>query len=362
MLRFIIMTTILFAFVTVQSGSPLFAQRPPDLPLQPEIEKLIAQLGNRDYAKREAASRELRLIGIVAKPTILKAKERSADPEIVARCERLLPAINLDFCWAKASQIIGNTPAARSLFLEMYVTESDLWYTFAEGSSNLGKQYSTRCNELLTGPTRNRLGVPAAPVDVSRYEFQEARLATLLLIGAECRKQIPNDSLLLVTQFFRQKWGGQYAKNTPPLLRKAYVTWAQEIASLPIEYDGNQKLELARKLLRSASATAGERQYALLTVARAKEKQDDELIRGFLSDETVCDTLFRKGIKTQVQLRDIALAAIIYRAGKDPMRFGFTNLQTDPELLFRPSSLGFSGIDSRIAAFKSWEEATSMSR
>lgn len=356
-------TPVAFALVWAISGSKVVAQTPIEPARQARIDGLVAQLGDQEYAAREAAGRELLSIGVDARPAMLKALQ-NPDPEIRARCRRLVPLIEAHFCWDRARRILGDSPAARREFLEMYATERELWYALAEGDADLGKKYAARCSELAAGPLTRKfpLGAPTEVVDPSRYDLREGRLATLLVIGAECRSRIPGDSLLLATRLFIRQWGGQYAKNTPPFLRKSYVTWAEEVAPLPVEYEGDKKLERARGALRSSTVPARERQYALLTVARALDKRDDELIRGFLTDDAVCDTLFSKGFRTQVRLRDVALAATIYRAGKDPIPFGFTKLKSAPDLIYRPSSLGFADDDSRAKAFRAWNGAVGMSR
>jgi len=358
------MTTATLALLVVLSGSKVAAQPLIGPARQARIDGLVVRLGDPDFATREAAERDLLSLGMHAKSTVTRALQQSPDPEIRARCKRLLSRIDFNFCWERASRILGETPAARQQFVDMYGTERDLWYALAEGNPDLGKKYADRCKELAAGPPlrQAQFRAPSDAVDLSRYELREGRLATLLVIGAEFRTQIPKDTLQLVTPLFKQKWGGQYAKNTPPVLRKSYVTWAEEIAPLPIEYEGDKKLEAARTTLRSSIVSASDRQAALLTVAQAKDKRDDDLIRAFMTDEAVCDTLFSKGVKTQVQLRDIALAATIYRTGKDPSAFGFKNLKADPELLFRPSSLGFASADERAEAFRAWQEAVGMPR
>lgn len=353
------LTAATLPLVAALAGSPAFAQPAPQPERQARIAGLIATLGDRDFAAREAAGRELLAIGREARPAVLNALYESPVPEIAARCESLLPKIDFNFCWDRVSRSLGGTPAARRQFYEMYATERSLWHAMAEGDPALGRMYAARCAELAAGPARRATppGAPAEPASSGRYDLLEGRVQTLLVIGAECRRQIPEDALGVATRLLKQKWGGQYAKDTPPALRTSYVVWAEQIGPLPIEYEGEKKLDLARAVLRSNSPTARDRQDALLTVARARDGRDDDLIRGFLADDAVCDTLFRKGVRTQVRVRDVALAATIYRAGRDPGAFGFKAVQPDPDLVFRPSSLGFAGDDARAEAFRAWADA-----
>ena len=358
------LTATTITLVAALTGSPAFAQPALEPARQARIDGLIAKLGDRDFAAREAAGRELLAIGRDARPAVLNALQESPVPEIAARCESLLPKIDFNFCWDRVSRSLGGTPEARRQFYEMYATESALWYAMAEGNPDLGKMYAARCAELAAGPARRTTlpGAPTEPMTNARYDLLEGRLQTLLVIGAECRRQIPEEALGAATRLLKQKWGGQYARDTPAALRTSYVVWAEQIGPLPIEYEGEKRLELARAVLRSNSPSTRDRQDALLTVARARDGRDDDLISGFLTDEAVCDTLFRKGVKTQVRVRDVALAATIYRAGKDPGAFGFKAVQPDPDLIFRPSSLGFAGADDRAEAFRAWTDAAGKER
>ncbi len=354
---------LLVALVTLL-GLPLQAQGPLTPADESKIKSLIQRLGDPRFRERESVSQELQNIGIAAKKFLIQAIQESPDPEVCLRCELLLPRIDFDFCWAYAAKFLGNSVVIKNQYRQIYRSEKDLWYALASQSPDLSEIYLTRCQELSNGPPidpRTRLPVERN-LDRSRYVLSEDRLASLLLIGAESRKTIPEKAFQLATKLFKRKWGGQYAKNTPPLLRNSYVIWAEELGSLPIEYVGDKKLAIARTKLRSSSVPATERQYALLTLARAKDIRDDDLIRGFLTDDAVCDTLFSKGVKTQVQMRDIALAATLYRADKDPSAFGFKNLKSDPEFIYRPSSLGFAGDDTRAEAFRTWTETAGMSR
>jgi hypothetical protein len=56
------------------------------------VAALVARLGDRDFARREAASAELRRIGAPALPA-LRAAAASRDPEVAARAETLIGQI-----------------------------------------------------------------------------------------------------------------------------------------------------------------------------------------------------------------------------------------------------------------------------
>jgi hypothetical protein len=61
-----------------------------------EIEQLIAQLGDTDWSKREAAHKQLSELGLPAKVKLEEASKNNKDLEVVWRSERLLTKINKD--------------------------------------------------------------------------------------------------------------------------------------------------------------------------------------------------------------------------------------------------------------------------
>src|SRR5947209_17821804 len=58
-----------------------------------EVTRLIRQLGNRAFTRREAASKALAAIGEPALPALRQAAHASADLEVRRRCEALILAI-----------------------------------------------------------------------------------------------------------------------------------------------------------------------------------------------------------------------------------------------------------------------------
>ena len=71
----------------------LFAVAPPPRPLPPsEVEKLVQQMGDRNYALRDQAERKLRAEGLAALPFLRKAIGHQ-DPEIRRRALRMVPGL-----------------------------------------------------------------------------------------------------------------------------------------------------------------------------------------------------------------------------------------------------------------------------
>jgi hypothetical protein len=73
-----------------------------------------------------------------------------------------------------------------------------------------------------------------------------------------------------------------------------------------------------------------------------------------LDDRTVIDTYFSNGRDIELQVRDVALAAVIHLDGQDPQTFGFADRKLDPARLYAPLSLGFEDETKRTAALRQW--------
>ncbi|MCU0983309.1 MAG: hypothetical protein MUF25_29475 [Pirellulaceae bacterium] len=115
-----------------------------------------------------------------------------------------------------------------------------------------------------------------------------------------------------------------------------------------------QTRDIARAMLADARIPVTQRQYALLALAKTKNPEDEGLIQNALQDSSPLDTLFSRGSVIKSQLRDVALAATIYRAGEDPAKFGFSYLKADPVTVYSPSSLGFKNEEERTQAVNRW--------
>jgi hypothetical protein len=66
-----------------------------DQPVPDDVKKLIEQLGDNAYAKREAAAAELKEIGKPALAALKQAISRNEDPEVVARAQALVKRIEI---------------------------------------------------------------------------------------------------------------------------------------------------------------------------------------------------------------------------------------------------------------------------
>lgn len=80
----------------------LLARETEELPPHPEVEALIRQLGDDQYARREAAGKQLEDWGDAALPYVRRATEH-ADSEIRLRAKQLVAAISLQLRTSKST-------------------------------------------------------------------------------------------------------------------------------------------------------------------------------------------------------------------------------------------------------------------
>ena len=114
----------------------------------------------------------------------------------------------------------------------------------------------------------------------------------------------------------------------------------------------------AVKILEEKNAAPYIRQYAILTVARFKDHESVPLLKTLLDDESVCYSQTdpkTKNVAFQSQVRDVALAILLYLDGQDPKDFGFKKLRTSTNMVYQPNTLGFASDELRAAAFDTWK-------
>jgi len=83
---------------------------------------------------------------------------------------------------------------------------------------------------------------------------------------------------------------------------------------------------------------------------------DEALMSRFLDDASPLGVYLSGGKVIKAELRDVALAAIIRRAGADPREYGFQYIKPGATFLYSPATLGFIDLPERQAAFAKWAE------
>ena len=316
-------------------------------------EQLVGQLGDAGYQQRERASQQLLEIGLEAKAT-LDDGMRHPDAEIAFRCRRLWDEVRFLAGWQQVSLIVGDSPTARALYDKMFLADPDLWYELAESPGPLDGLFPERRAQLEQAVKQAQ--VPAV--------ILEGTLANAFYFGLLARQTKPQQELDSVDDLLRVGPCRQALKDNEAL-GDLWDLWAKATGSDgpaldrllgALQNKRPQARDIALDMLAEERIPAGQRQYALLTLAKFKNPADDEVIQKWLNDSSPLDTLFSRGTVVKSQLRDVALAATIYRAGQDPGAFGFGYAKPDPNTLYSPSTLGFKNEEERAQAVKNWTD------
>jgi hypothetical protein len=325
---------------------------------RPTAEQLVRQLGDASFEQRERASRQLLEIGLEAR-AVLDDGMRHPDAEIAFRCRRLWDEVRLLAGWQQVSQIVGDSPAARALYDKMFLADPAFWYELAENPGPLDELFPER---------RAQLEQAAKQPSVATV-ILEGTLANTFYFGLLAKRAKPRQEIESVDDLLRIGRCRQVLKNNQELgdlwdlWAKATDMWANATESdgpaldrllAALQNKRPEARDIARDMLTNQRIPAGQRQYALLAVAKMQNPADDALLQMTLDDTSPLDILFTRGVVIKSQLRDVALAAAIYRAGQDPREFGFDYAKSDPNTLYSPSTLGFKNEEERARAVKKW--------
>ncbi len=176
------------------SPAPAPAPRPVEDPAAP----LVKQLGSADFAEREAAQKDLRKLGLKAEGA-LKAGLKSDDPEIRARCAKLLAEVRKDALdalvkgfdpaadnpsdhpvWKRFVAIAGDSRASRELFARIIANKK--WIqTLDNAEANptaAGHVYRVGIAEMFRDFDKDPAKSPQWPCD------RPEEVAYLLLLGS----------------------------------------------------------------------------------------------------------------------------------------------------------------------------------
>ena len=351
----------LYAGETANSVSPI------------EMDKLVQQLGDESFVRRERATQALSESGVAARRSLL-AGIQGTQPEIRWRCARLWKAVqDLDFQeranaflneldannshefpgWARYRAVLGSSRDARELFLAMQQADPVLWAELdgeAAPSQALFSYRAAQLQMLLRDPAQ-------------RNGIASGSAATILFLAVENRQNTPPGATATVNAMLELSLVQDMLKQYPSF-RELWVMWRATIIDDRPVYERlmtalrnnlkDEAQDAARTLLTAQDVPAIQKQYALLALANSKSPVDLGLIQKHLADPSPIDTYFTRGVVIKSQLRDVALAALILGVGKDPKEFGFAYLRQDANTIYSPSTLGFRDSAERDAALEKW--------
>lgn len=345
---------VLVAVFVVPTGSVelLFAAPPPAADLSGlEPKQLIERLGDRSFAIREASTTRLAELGLECRPH-LSAGLKNADPEIRRRCRLILSdVLDAELAvkiarfkadvdgkhehdipgWARFQEIVGSDPAARKLFTTMLQEEFALLEATSRDAKTMAAVLRTRIRQLYRGLT--------ARIPTQRFPISSGSVATVLFATTELGDQLPTDlatsnlltSISQQAAFTKELRGGDFKEPA----RKLFGLWLQlptgsmndlQKVRLAISYELKASgLRLSVRLLNAKAPQPRTQAACIEAVARLGGRDCAALLAPLLEDKSVCSARTVGNKRFEIQVRDVALAWLIFLAEQDHGKFDFAS-------------------------------------
>ena len=344
-----------------------------------ELERLVTQLGDERFHIRQKAAERLARLGPVALQA-LQAGGRNVDREIRYQCQRLLGAMREQeqhqeiesFLkhydpsrsyrlegWTIVRERIGDSPEARSLYIMMRQEERGILAALDREPQHV--------TEALT----LRLPMLDQQFQMAPQESPVGTTATLLLVLGDDRfRYHAAAGILLINQCQQPRFRtaiGPTAPESP--LRKITGDWmrrnvddshAVNVIMLAMAHDFKEGLVAAERLMRRNTVQPWLRHYAIMATAKLGDPaQHAPWLEPHLTDATqFVEWTDDKKVTYRTQVRDSALAGLLYLHKQDPRSFGFERAEKSLSNAFNPGALGFENDQKRAQALEKWRTFT----
>ncbi len=343
-------------------------------------EELVQRLGDAHFVVRKRATDQLIEMGIRAVPA-LEEGVQSGDREIRFRCRIALERVReQDFqrrlrafaagqdaaesyelpAWPLFRKEVGDGLEARRLFVEMQQSEPALLLALERDPEKVVEALSERLEKIQI----------AAESGGKASDMGLGTVASLLFVANCCP---PGESAGLavydLSGFLRQESFAMAVQTGPQqdVLRKLLTVWIERARSwegfhavlLAMQYNIPQGLVPARRLLEGDTGDPNEsvyRGFALQTFARFGDASHIAVVEPFLEDESPYggSLSISDKAKYQTQVRDIALATLVFLVDEEPKKFGLNRLKTSTSQVFNTSSVAFEDDAKRAEAIAAW--------
>jgi hypothetical protein len=341
--------------------------------------RLVEQLGADDFFSREQAARELAELGRFALEA-LQAGAKSGDREVRYSSLRLLSSMReadlqrrltafaagrddeLDEplpMWDVYRGIVGDSAEARRLFVDMQTHEPELLSLLAENPRRAGEFLADRVQQI---PLEMRVN----PTQVQ--EIPLGTVAALLLAAGDGGVGVPARGSGPIYSFCYQRGvqsalaGGAHEAEVRKLLGRWIARGEDSLVYpgmvLATQHELKEGLIPARRILRQGGHQPYLVQHAVATIARLGDAGDVPLLEPLLADATHLThrNVGEANRPVDVQVRDVALAAVVHLSGREFGEFGLKHIQPNPQTVFTPNSACFETDAERTAALQKWRE------
>lgn len=355
-----------------QAGEPVSSEK--------RATELVRKLGDEEYQERSRAMELLRQMGLQAKKALQDGMV-DPDPEIVWRCRELLPQVlDLDLqnritafrldtegklnhdlpLWKLFTQVAGNGPRARQLYLEMLDREIlQFLNDCSDHPNDQASQVDRYCHQLQL-QMANQPGAfrPGAPIS-------RAQIAAALLVGAGHNGQQQSSFVLVNSIYQTQIRATLQDPADSESFKKILLNWMngqtneQVILNLCHTIQNinlKESNEFICNVIREKKIRGVYLAQIMPILARQGKKENIKVLATLLDDKTVLGVVQLNQTKGNTELRDVALSFILQILGKSHKDYGFSFLSINPALVWSPHYAGFTDNTLREAAHKKWKE------
>lgn len=355
-------------------------------PTSVEVARLVKLLGDDDYQVRKDAADRLVKAGDVARAALAEVAE-GVDPETRFTAKRLITLIDdsafhrrlAEFAadsdgrrgvtlpgWNEFAKFVGRDVPARELFVEMQRAESILLQSAFDSSGQLQQlNWEEQINRLQRARTV-QMGMATIPVGSS---------ATLLFLGSLPDANMSDNAAAGLRQLTQMPPLSESlaAKRADNALRRLVCAWVvhcpnrsnfivQQRLDAMFQNSLDECLPLALALLEPKpeylTVLPTQQMLAILAVGKFGSEEDIAVLEPFLEDKREClprQQLNGPGSElASVQMRDVALAALLRLTGQEPVTYGFLHARPHPQMLFDVTSLSIENDKRRAAALEQW--------
>jgi len=361
---------------------------------QENARKLVAKLGDTSFVVRETATQQLEDLG---KPAlkVLEDGLKSDDMEVRRRCKHLVELasrtdmeIALDAflndkndklilalpTWTRFSKVIGEDKPAKSLFVDMYCSESTLLETLEKDPKNFATRFNARCQDIQREMY--------APPYTGQPKITMGQVLALLFVATDERAKLDTNAFYMVTNFFYQPTIQEQFKKDGGArkLLAEFITTRSDNNTLPNALQIAQQLDLkeAVPVALKALKDDGKQQQpytkatAALLVGKLGGAEQIPALEGLLNDKTNLGAMTinvnQANQQINTEMRDVALAAMIQASGEDPFNYDFPYLKLIAQnwrgnvnvnkagYYMVPQYYGFPDEKARTAVLDKWKE------
>jgi hypothetical protein len=362
-----------------------------------QIQRWIGELTHDSYPVRKEAGERLLGAGRAAREKLLAAAE-SPDPELRAAAQRIASLIEMTefrrrldaFAadvdgrqghslpgWHDFQRLVGKDGRSRALFVEMQRQEAALLASaFGERPANLPAAWENRLGRMSQV---QMLGGRSAMPSL-------ASCATMIFLGCGAEMEVSDASVEALAQMIQRTPMAEAMLDGThrAAVRRLVSAWIvhcpnKSSASLSrrLNLAGIFQLQDALPLALGVAISPGpsrSRAEALLVVARLGTREHVEQLEPLLEDATVCYAAALVGRLPgatpgmDVQIRDVALVALLQLTGQRPADYGYAagiGRGRPVEIDVNPAMLAPRSAERRgeaIAKWRKWRAADRESR